>query len=398
MRIAPFILALLLVPFAAPADAARHTHDAAAAQATPAVATPTPPPTAPLAAAPTGYPAAVVEQKLVAPPLLPEHEQVASGGPKVVKVEMRVEEKMVQIAPDAEVWAMTYNGSVPGPAIVVHQNDWVELHLINPATNKLAHNIDFHAATGALGGGALTLITPGQDTILRFKATKSGAFVYHCAPGGEMIPLHVSSGMNGLILVLPRDGLKDEKGAPIKYDQAFYIGEQDYYLPKDEHGHYIHHHESVTEDMAATLRAMRGLIPTHLVFNGAKGALTGDNALKAKVGETVLMIHASANRDTRPHLIGGHADLFWPGGSFATQPQVDQETWPVAGGDAAVALYKFRQPGLYAYVNHNLIEAMLLGASAHIKVEGTWDDDLMKQVKPPTAMVPIPGQQVPMLH
>ncbi len=62
---------------------------------------------------------------------------------------------------------------------------------------------------------------------------------------------------------------------------------------------------------------MRGLIPTHVVFNGKVGALTGDNALKAKVGETVLIVHSQANRDTRPHLIGGHGDYVWEQGKFA---------------------------------------------------------------------------------
>ena len=47
------------------------------------------------------------------------------------------------------------------------------------------------------------------------------------------------------------------------------------------------------------------------------------------------------------------------------------------------ALYTFLQPGIYAYVNHNLIEAAELGATAHFKVEGAWDDDLMKQVSAP---------------
>ena len=56
---------------------------------------------------------------------------------------------------------------------------------------------------------------------------------------------------------------------------------------------------------------MRTLIPTHLVFNGAVGALTGENARQAKVGETVLMIHNQANRDSRPHLIGGHGNYVW---------------------------------------------------------------------------------------
>ena len=46
-------------------------------------------------------------------------------------------------------------------------------------------------------------------------------------------------------------------------------------------------------------------------------------------------------------------------------------------------LYEFRQPGIYAYLNHNLIEAFVFGAAAHVKVVGTWDDDLMKQVRSP---------------
>ena len=41
----------------------------------------------------------------------------------------------------------------------------------------------------------------------------------------------------------------------------------------------------------------------------------------------------------------------------------NQETWFVPGGSAAAMLYQFRQPGLYVYLNHNLIEAMLLGAA-----------------------------------
>ena len=47
------------------------------------------------------------------------------------------------------------------------------------------------------------------------------------------------------------------------------------------------------------------------------------------------------------------------------------------------ALYTFLQPGIYAYVNHNLIEAVELGATAHFVVEGEWNDDLMKQVEAP---------------
>ena len=89
-----------------------------------------------------------------------------------------------------------------------------------------------------MGGGEMTHVAPGQEVTFRFKAIKPGVFVYHCAPGGAMTPWHVVSGMNGAIMVLPRDGLKDAAGQSVKYDRAYFIGEQDYYLPKDEKGNY----------------------------------------------------------------------------------------------------------------------------------------------------------------
>ena len=33
--------------------------------------------------------------------------------------------------------------------------------------------------------------------------------------------------------------------------------------------------------------------------------------------------------------------------------------------------------------NNNLIEAFILGAAVHVNVEESWDDDLMKQLRPP---------------
>ena len=324
-----------------------------------------------------------VQQKLVAPPFLPEHEQVATTGPKIIEVTLTIEEKKIVIDKEGtEIWAFTYNGTVPGPMIVAHEGDYVELTLKSLATNAMEHNIDFHASTGALGGGALTKVLPGQEVVLRWKAIKPGVFVYHCAPGDVMIPYHVVHGMNGAVMVLPRDGLKDAKGNALKYDMAYYIGEQDFYIPRDEKGAYKKY-ESAGEDLPESLDVMRGLIPTHVVFNGAAGALTGDKALKAKVGDNVLFIHAQANRDSRPHLIGGHGDYVWETGKFGNPPEVGLETWFIRGGSAGAALYKFRQPGIYAYVNHNLIEAVMLGATAQVKVDGQWNDDLMMQVAKP---------------
>ena len=328
-----------------------------------------------------------VKQKLVAPPFAPEHDQVAIGGPKIIEVEMTIIEKQIEID-DAgtKVWVFAYDGHVPGPLIVCHEGDYVELTLKNPDTNLMEHNIDFHSSTGALGGGGLTHVGPGEQVVLRWKATKTGVFVYHCAPGDVMIPYHVVQGMNGAVMVLPRDGLKDAAGKPYQYDRVYYIGEQDYYVPRDADGKYISY-EGAADNMGDVMDVMRGLIPTHVVFNGRVGALTGENVMKAAVGEKVLFIHAQANRDSRPHLIGGHGDLVWETGSFNDKPATNLETWFIRGGSAGAAAYEFRQPGLYAYVNHNLIEAVLLGATGHVMVEGEWNDDLMSQVSAPAPIV-----------
>jgi nitrite reductase (NO-forming) len=294
-----------------------------------------------------------------------------------------IEEKEIEIAPGVFVQAMTFEGSVPGPLIVVHEGDYVELTLVNPATNTLVHNIDFHAATGAMGGGELTLVAPGQEVTLRFKAIKPGVFVYHCAPGGVMIPFHIVSGMNGAIMVLPREGLSDGEGEPLTYDRAYYIGEQDFYVPQDETGSYKRY-GSAAEALSDTVERFMDLTPSHVVFNGAVGALTGDNAMTAAVGETVLLIHSQANRDTRPHLIGGHGDYVWERGSFDDPPMTNLETWFIAGGSAGAAMYTFQQPGTHVYLSHNLIEAIMLGAASQIRVDGAWNLDLMEQVSPPS--------------
>lgn len=327
---------------------------------------------------------------LAPPPSVHAHEQAAKSGPKIIEFELTaVEKPMVIDEAGTTIPALTYNGSIPGPLMVVHEGDYVEVTLANPATNTMTHTVDFHAATGALGGAALMLVNPGEQAVLRWKATRAGVFVYHCAPGGSMTPLHVISGMSGAVMVLPREGLRDKHGRALHYDRIYYIGENDFYIPRGEDGKF----KSFTDAglfFPETMDLMRKLTPTHIVFEGKVGALTGKNALQAKVGETVLIVHSQANRDSRPHLIGGHGDYVWETGKFHNPPEKDLETWFIRGGSAGAALYTFRQPGVYVYLNHMLVEAVELGALAHFKVEGQWNDDLMKQVSLPG---PIPSVQ-----
>jgi len=343
--------------------------------------------------------AEVVTQTLVAPPFLPEHEQAVNRPPRLVKIRMDIVEREVEIAPDAFVWQMAFDNSVPGPVPVVHQYDWVELTLYNGASqaagytvndgsmaNVMMHNVDFHASTGALGGGGLTKIKPGEEVVLTWRAVKAGLFVYHCAAiGGPVIPYHVVTGGNGALLVLPREGLRDGYGNPIHYDRAFYFGEQDYYVPKNPDGTWKRSTD-YADQMEDMLKVMDGLVPTHVVFNGHTGALTSEIRLEAKVGETVLMLHSQANYPSWPHLIGGHGDWVWPYGKFNNRPDEGLESWDVVAGGSAAAVHTFKQSGLYVYLDHNLIMAFVKDAKAYIHVEGEWNNELMEQTSPPTAV------------
>ena len=98
-----------------------------------------------------------------------------------------------------------------------------------------------------------------------------------------MIPYHVVSGMYGAVMVLPRDGLKNNQGKSVSYDKACYIGEQGWYVPKDKNGKYKRY-DGPIPTMGDVLKVMRTLMPTHITFNGKVGALTGENAMTAKVG------------------------------------------------------------------------------------------------------------------
>jgi nitrite reductase (NO-forming) len=80
--------------------------------------------------------------------MLSEHNQV-SKGQKVVQVRMVVEEKKMVIDNlGTEIWAFTYNGSMPGPMIVAHQNDYIELTLVNASTIQCHTTLTFMPQPG----------------------------------------------------------------------------------------------------------------------------------------------------------------------------------------------------------------------------------------------------------
>ncbi len=291
---------------------------------------------------------------LTAPPHVPP--PITRRHPAKVVVRLEVRELEARIADGATYTFWTFGGTVPGTFIRVRVGDVVEFHLDNHPSSKLPHNIDLHAVTGPGGGATSSFTAPGHSSQFTFKALNPGIFIYHCATAP--VPMHVGNGMYGLILVEPAEGLP-----PV--DREYYVMQGDFYTQ----GRYG---ESglQTFDMAKSIDER----PTYVLFNGAVGALTGDNALAAEVGETVRLYFGvgGPNLTASFHLIGEIFDTVYPEGSFLT-PMHNVQTTTVPAGGAAVMDFKVDVPGTYVLADHALSRAFNKGAIGMLKVSGPAD-------------------------
>jgi nitrite reductase (NO-forming) len=246
----------------------------------------------------------------------------------------------------------TFDGTVPGPLVRVRVGDTVELHLTNDTSSTMPHSIDLHAVTGPGGGAVATQVAPGETKQFTFKAMNPGVYVYHCAT--PHIPSHIANGMYGLIVVEPAGGLP-------KVDREFYLMQGDFYTtaPRGTKGH-LGYAASLSRDEK----------PTFVVFNGKAAGLTGENAMKAKVGETVRLFVGvgGPNLASSFHLIGEIFDAVHAEG--ASEAQHNVQTTMIPAGGAAWVEFKLDVPGTYTLVDHALSRAIDKGAVAQIVVEG----------------------------
>jgi nitrite reductase (NO-forming) len=272
--------------------------------------------------------------------------------PRLNVVELEVKEQAMELADGVQYTFWTFGGHVPGKFIRVAVGDSVELHLKNNAGNKLPHNIDLHAVTGPGGGAASTFVAPGQEAQLTFKTLAAGIYVYHCAT--PPVGMHVANGMYGLILVEPRGGMP-------RVDREYYLMQGDFYTT-GAHGE--RGLQAFDEAKAIDEK------PSYVVFNGAEGALLGDHALTARVGETVRLYvgNGGPNLTSSFHVIGEIFDRVYSEGGTKIQENV--QTTVIPPGGASIVEFKVEVPGTYAIVDHALFRAFNKGAVGQLKVVG----------------------------
>lgn len=287
---------------------------------------------------------------------------ISRNTPKSHDLTFEVQEVTAEIEPGVTFNFMTYNGQIPGPMIRVRQGDTINLTFKNPSENRLPHNVDFHAVYGPGGGAVNTMTSPGGTSHISFRTMYPGAFIYHCAIPN--LDYHISSGMFGMILVEPPEGLP-----PV--DREFYVGQHEVYTSDtpDENGH-----------LAFDFERMSAENPSYVLFNGRKNGLTQDEygPLKAEVGETtrVFMVTGGPNLTSSFHPIGNVFTEAWREGAVTSSAENYIQTIPVAPGSCGVFHMDMPVPGPVFLVDHALSRVARKGAKATIQVDGDPQPDV----------------------
>ena len=286
-----------------------------------------------------------------------------------VTVDLYSDELVAELMPGVTYQYWTYNGQVPAPFIRVKEGELVEIRLTHgkpgnsqshdhhdgavagehAAAGHAAHSIDLHAVIGPGGGAPLMQVAHGEQKHFQFKATRPGIYVYHCA--SPHIPTHIANGMYGLILVEPKGGLP-------KVDREFYIMQGEFYTSGKygELGHQPFSKEKLLAEHAE-----------YFLFNGRVASLSGERALKAKVGETIrLFVGVGSHMATNFHIIGGILDKLYPDGAITNPPLKNVQTTSIAPGGAVMIEFTAEVPGKYLLVDHSLSRAIDKGAVAEL--------------------------------
>lgn len=213
--------------------------------------------------------------------------------------------------------------------------DVMELSFTNRDASGMQHNLDFHAVTGPGGGAPLSTSDLNETRYSHYKLQSPGLFIYHCAV--DPVGMHIGTGMWGLMLVEPKEGL-----APVQ--REFYVVQSDMY----------------TEESAGSevldFSMQRGLEerPSYVVFNGRVGALQNEGRLRVQQGERVRIYFGNAgpNLVSSFHTIGTVFDKVYREGDLVSPPARYIQTTLVPAGGAVVVEFDAVVPGTYTLVDH----------------------------------------------
>lgn len=291
-----------------------------------------------------------MEAELTSPPFVPA--PVGDRPAMKLKMSMEIIEEEAEMTDGVTYLYWTFGGTVPGSFIRTRVGDEIEFTIKNHPDNKLPHNIDLHAVTGQGGGAEASFVAPGHEKTFSFKTLNPGLYVYHCATAP--VGMHIANGMYGLILVEPAGGL-----TPV--DKEYYVMQGDFYTEGKfgDPGLQPFDMQKAIDEMA-----------DYVVFNGKVNALSGENALQAKTGETVRVFFGNGgpNLASSFHIIGEIFDRVYLEGGAQVNHNV--ATTLVPAGGAVIVEFKVEVPSDLVLVDHSIFRAFNKGALGIMTVSG----------------------------
>ncbi|GBC71481.1 Copper-containing nitrite reductase [Candidatus Calditenuaceae archaeon HR02] len=262
--------------------------------------------------------------------------------------------------------AWTFNGTVPGPLILIEEGDVVEITVKNGG--KYTHGASIHAAntqTSLFVGS----IPPGESRKLVFKADFPGVYMYHCAPGGHGILTHTLAGMYGMIVVEPKKTkyrLEEQLGkAPdIK---VFLVQHEVYANGKD-----------FTDGK-----------PIYVMFNGRVFRYLTE-PIKARPGDYVrfYFLNVGPNLVSSFHAVGGIWEYVYHGGN-PNNVEEGLQTVTVGPTDSYVIEWRVPSEGNFLLVTHAFGTQTLKGAAGYLsaKRDNERDSIILPQGPQPPAQI-----------
>ncbi|MBE0663569.1 MAG: multicopper oxidase domain-containing protein [Bacteroidales bacterium] len=157
---------------------------------------------------------------------IPETSYVPQNTIPDKKVRITLEEGDSYIGNGIIYKGFTIDGKIPGPTIIVDEGDIVEFTIVN--AGDIPHGASIHAAYTQTSK-YLGKINPDDSATIVFRATLPGVYMYHCAPGGHSIPMHIIFGQYGMMVVQPKKKFELEKILNKEPDIEIYLVQHEYY-------------------------------------------------------------------------------------------------------------------------------------------------------------------------
>jgi copper-containing nitrite reductase len=259
--------------------------------------------------------------------------------PSLRRITLIAEPATITIANNVTYDAWTFNGTVPGPTILVNQGDTINFTLIN--RSDMVHSIDFHAAEVNWATDYATVPPNGSKTFT-FTVNYPGVFMYHC--GAQPVLEHISNGMYGAIIVNPITPLPPATGG------SYVLVQSEFYL-NSKPGFDGAYAGNYTKMLAAT--------PDYVVFNG-KAFQYQKAPLQVEPNQLVRLyiLNVGPSHWSAFHVIGALMDTVYIDGDPANVEHGMQTLSIPPSGGAIVDMY-FRDPGgKNPFVTHDFADAM----------------------------------------